>query len=920
MLNNRSRYLIFLLLVFSISANAQTKKAAPKANGKNNTTPVATDGYTRPKLSVGRAYHDLTCHFNYWFNANLKLDESIRTVNESSTDDYTQILPLYNYDNEAALAALSSTMDEVIKKASMGIQLHEKSVWAQDCYLAMGKAYYFKRSYDDALETFQFIQTKYKIKTIKGFPIPQKWYEHKLKTNQSLMWLIKTYIMMGKFDEAEAIIKDIEARKGFPIEYKDQLGLLHTLVLIKKKDYIGAVAPLAQVIKLTKKPALKVRYTYILAQLYEFGNDNKNAIAVYRQVIALKPDFVMDFHARMKMVELYSELPNLPATEIRGILMSMLSDSKYSDYYDQIYYRLAELELRNKNEKMGIQYLRLSIAASTNNLEQKGLSNKRLADIYWENPKYILAKNRYDSAYQYLPATNEFYPIVRERKDILEDVVKRIKIIQLEDSLQKLAALNPQELQKKLSKELERQKAKAMEDSLNKASNNKANTENKITENEASATFYFYNPGMKANGYNDFVKKWGNRPLADDWRRSRKNQKSFSSTTTADNADNKEDDKTNTPEEKSKTGNPELDKALAAVPTTEKQMQASTDRIVDAYYELGYLYKDRVKNEKKAIETFEKLSTKYPKNKFQAETYYILYLMYEDNKNFAQSAKYKNKILNEYPATKYAAMLKDPNYQKKEEAKKNEVFTFYDKTFEYYQGKAYQEVIDRVGTAMESFKPNPIEAKYALLKAIAVGGLGEVNNYSNELNTVIKSYPNTPEKKKAEELLAAIRDFGKEKPKLADINTSKSDGKGPSKTAGSNTNAEGSTNGTFVYEPSIEHYFVVVFKSLNPKAAAGLGNVSNFINKNHSLDNLIVTTQMLGMNSQMAIVKSFPNADKASEFLDEIDEQASQLFKGLSNAEYYTMIITQKNLEEMNKLGYSNSYQTFYEEKYFGEQ
>ncbi len=918
---SRSRYLLFFFLLFSASALAQSKKAAPKSSSKNSPSPTSTDGYTRPKLTVGRAYHDLTCHFNYWFNANLKLDESIRSVKESSEDDYTQILPLYEYDNEAALAGLSSTMDEVIKKASMGIQLHEKSVWTQDCYLAMGKAYYFKRSYEDALETFQFIQTKYKIKTIKGVPIPQKWYEHKLKTNQGLMWLIKTYIMMGKFDEAEAIVKDIEARKSFPLEYKDQLGLLHTLVLIKKKDYIRAVTPLAQVIKLTKKPELKVRYTYIMAQLYEFGEDNKNAIAVYRQVIGMKPDFVMDFHARMKMVELYSEMPNLPATEIRGILMSMLGDSKYSDYYDQIYYRLAELELRNKNEKMGIQYLRLSIASSTNNLEQKGLSNKRLADIYWGNPKYILAKNRYDSAYQYLPATNEFYPVVRERKEILEDVVKRIKIIQLEDSLQKLASLNPQELQKKLTKDLERQRAKAMEDSLNKASNNKANTENKISENEASATFYFYNPGMKANGYNDFVKKWGNRPLADDWRRSRKNQKSFTNTG-ADNGDSKEDGNDTKTVETSKTGDPELDKALAAIPVTEKQMQASTDRIVDAYYELGYLYKDRVKNEKKAIETFEKLSTKYPKNKFQAETYYVLYLINEENKNFAQSAKYKNKILNEYPNSKFAAMLKDPNYQKKEDAKKNEVFTYYDKTFEYFQGKAYQEVIERIATAMGSFNPNPIEAKYALLKAIATGGLGDVTNYSNELNSVIKTYPNTPEKKKAEELLAALRDFGKEKPKIADNNSNKSDNNTnkTGKTSGSNANAAGASGGSFEYDPSIEHYFVVVFKSLNPKAAAGLGNVSNFINRNHSLDNLIVSTQMLGMNSQMAIVKSFPNADKASEFLDEIDEQASQLFKGLSNSEYYTMIITPHNFEEMNKLGYSNSYQTFYEEKYFGEQ
>ena len=40
--------------------------------------------------------------------------------------------------------------------------------------------------------------------------------------------------------------------------------------------------------------------------------------------------------------------------------------------------------------------------------------------------------------------------------------------------------------------------------------------------NQTPAEWYFYNPATVANGKNEFQRLWGQRQLADDWRRNNK--------------------------------------------------------------------------------------------------------------------------------------------------------------------------------------------------------------------------------------------------------------------------------------------------------------------------------------------------------------------------------------------------------------
>jgi tetratricopeptide (TPR) repeat protein len=128
-----------------------------------------------------KRYHNLTLHYNYWFNANELFDNSIVKLNDQVKENYNQVLPVYPY-KALEPSASKSDMESVIKKAATGIGLHRYSAWADDAYLLVGAGQYVKKDYETAESTFRYIKEEYsptavaskKAKTKKGKKAKQK--------------------------------------------------------------------------------------------------------------------------------------------------------------------------------------------------------------------------------------------------------------------------------------------------------------------------------------------------------------------------------------------------------------------------------------------------------------------------------------------------------------------------------------------------------------------------------------------------------------------------------------------------------------------------------------------------------------------------------------------------------------------------
>jgi len=245
---------------------------------------ACSGGKKGSKLSLmGGFYHNTTARYNGFYYGKLKLNRVKESMTSSLQDDYTKLLPLFT-DEEAGTGS-KGDLDSVIIKLSVVTQLHPKSKWMDDCYQLIGESYFYKGDYEDALSTFQYIVATFKEtgkkkkpsggKKIKEGDVTIPWLknsdgfsiQHKPIRNEALLWLLKTYIALGKHDEAQSIIKVLASDQTFPFDLRDEFTLINTQNFLKQERYSDVIAPLKQAIENTKKNKDKTRYTYILSQL-----------------------------------------------------------------------------------------------------------------------------------------------------------------------------------------------------------------------------------------------------------------------------------------------------------------------------------------------------------------------------------------------------------------------------------------------------------------------------------------------------------------------------------------------------------------------------------------------------------------------------------------------------------------------------
>ena len=98
-----------------------------------------------------------TSHYNFYYNANNRLNLVIERAKLSNKDDYSKMLSFYPYSLDNT-ASQKSDLDSVIYKSTAGILLHDlRSEWVDNFYLLIGKSYFLKKDFDSAALTFQFI-------------------------------------------------------------------------------------------------------------------------------------------------------------------------------------------------------------------------------------------------------------------------------------------------------------------------------------------------------------------------------------------------------------------------------------------------------------------------------------------------------------------------------------------------------------------------------------------------------------------------------------------------------------------------------------------------------------------------------------------------------------------------------------------
>lgn len=866
-----------------------------------------------------RLYHNTTSHYNWYFNATEIMKNTNTQLHNNKEEDYLELLPVYVLPNEEEQKNLFPTMDQIIEKCSTIIDRHslevkrdkdkrkkEHNKWIDDSYLLIGKANYYKGRYSTAIEMFSYTAKKYKGEDSRF---------------DAAIWLARTYVEIGKYSKAITVLSVIESDKGKdkPDDFEAKLATVYADMYLRQERFKEALPYIDDAATYTEEKREKVRMTFILAQVYNQLNRSQDAIESYGRVVDLRPEYEIEFYAKISQALSYDR--KLNPQKIKDMLWAMAKDEKNEEYYDQIYYALGEIEYESQHIEEAIDHYKTSTRKSVGNPKQKGKSFLRLAEIHFNDRQYEVAKNYYDSTTTYLPEDFPNYETIAATGESLIGLVDNLQTIERNDSLLALVDMSDKEREKKildmivkLEEEEDERRQKELE-ALERIQN--APPAGGKKGYGSGKNWYFYNASTIGSGYQEFQRKWGSRKLEDNWRRSNKaseKQQDEMQDAVADSAGG-------ALAGANQSSIKSLDEYLAELPMSDSAYAATHNQIIDALYNVGTIYKERLKDDDNATESFLRITSDYDTSATAPSAFYQLYRIYLEKEESGQfvgtgfrdnSEYYKNVILADYPNSEYAKLILNPDYGSADDEKYAEEKAAYEEIYKKYSRRQYNDVIMACNSVIQEEPNNNFLGKYYLVKALTIGERKDAGSYENILKEIVTKFSGTEEGEKAAELLGELN---KAKSRLAQQKDDPKDDDNLADKDEKDDKADDVNTSMFKVDEDSEHFFAVVFPKTEGNATTIKESIADFHAAYFRTAKLRITNSFIDKDHQIIIVRSFDNADQAMEYYDTFKVNTEEL-KEINEKDYAKFAITTKNFTVLFRNKNADVYSAFFSQNY----
>jgi tetratricopeptide (TPR) repeat protein len=794
-------------------------------------------------------YHELTTHYNGYFNGNESYKAGVERLEANVDENFDEVLPIYITGDENNAKAIFGDMDRAIQKATKMIEKHsmrikgeEKNRWIDENYMLIGKARFYRMEYISALDAFNFVYLK--------FPNDPSYYEAQL-------WIARTHMAMGNYTSALLSLDNIAGERNTPEELRTEINAFYAQAYYDRGMYEDAIDFMFQSLAQAKDKEKRIRRTFILGQLYEKNGECHKAVPQYGEVVKLNPEYKYEFNAQIRRALCVSERGR-NKNAIKDALIKMAEDDKNAEYLDQIYYALGEIAYNEEKTEEAIQYFKASSASSVGNMKQKAMTYMRLAEIFFENRKYVPAQAYYDSTMMVLPREHVDYVEISRLTKNLTELVTHLITIQTQDSLQALARMSESDRNKAIDKMINKIKEdeKRAEREAQRGFNQKMRIEQENRDRGGGGTgggWYFYNPSTVSFGYSEFTRIWGDRKLEDNWRRRNKLV-----TSTDVNDAISETDTIWVGDSMMVVDKYDREYYLRFIPLTDSALAVSDSMIQNAYYQVGYIYKEKLNDLLKSADSFESLLKRYPDTPKKLRLYFNLYRVYTSLQFDKEASHYKSLILNEYPNSEYAQVILDPEYFQKKEQEANKVEDYYRDTYTLFTQRKYSSVIKNAEYAIKAYPGHPLLSKFAFLRALSLGSKGEEELIA-ALEELIANYNGTAE---AEEARAMLRYY------KADVSESTGE-------------SEDSVDDALLAEAEKlyqdgsgkQHFFVLIA----PNGSVDFNTLNSFVsdfNRNFfETQNLNVRSLFLDQDNQMISVRTFKDDEIAKNYFTSLSSE-----------------------------------------------
>lgn len=735
---------------------------------------IITGCSTQKNTKASRAYHQMCTDYNVGFNAENAYIEGQKEINKSAKDDFTQLIEMYSISYKENQTVATSQMERTIEKCRKAIKKHSitkkpkrnKDKWKEpkyqyfynqeefvhgvkEAWILLGKAELHKGDFLGAASTFGYIQRHYPSD-------PEIVCEARI-------WQARAYGEMDWVYEAWQVfdqIKENDVVKRLNADYAEVKAFL----LMKDKNYKEAILYLQLATKKENNKYLSSRFNYLLGQLYLEQNQVDKATESFKLAVRQSQTYSMEFNARLMMLQCNDESWQKNVKKLKR----MAKNYNNKDYKDQIYTVVGNIYLNHKDTAEAIEAYKTAIEESTRGGVEKAAVLITLGDLYYSQKEYIDAHPCYQEASGILNAEHPDYKRVMKLGEALGELAVNYNTVELQDSLQHLSTLTEEEQLKIVEKIIEEVKkeeeeaARLAKEAETKGFEESTRPSMSMPTLGGAKDWYFYNQQLKTQGAQQFKQKWGKRVLEDNWRRANKVSTAPDMNEELGMENEKLDEDGNpivSDEQKVDDGVPAHhtpEYYLAQIPKDSADIAASNVAIADALYAMAVIYDEKLNDLPMSLETYQEFQRRFAKDSRELEGYYSSYRICGklDDKDVQET--YRQRIITEYPESKYAAVLSQPDYLERTKEMLALQDSLYADTYLAYSKGNFNTVFANYDNMAKNYSMSSLMPKFAFLNALSIGKTQPEEPFYQALTELVEKYPQSDVTPMCKDILALM--------------------------------------------------------------------------------------------------------------------------------------------------------------------
>ncbi|SEH60039.1 type IX secretion system periplasmic lipoprotein PorW/SprE [Epilithonimonas hominis] len=768
------KYLLIILAIFSVAAcNPRTKKKKTKSGPINrfmtfhNTLFNSREAFlaemeSRDKSHIDNFYDPYISVYTTEDNiSDIQNGMSTNATNDTDMDAPRGLRSNQNFSgnfsssqaNKKGATALQITEAKALKtisKYSVLVSGVEKNKKIFDAYMLLAKARMYQGKYLESLDALSYIFNT--MSKDKRLPLAK-------------IYQAANYSKMKEYYRADEVYRDLEEDPKIKLS-REQLRILKVyqadnFLKWGKKELAAEV--LEDAFTYNKNRKTKSRIAFLRGQILAGLGKKSEARESFAAAYKYANSYEFEVKSQIEIAKTFDGKAD-SYEEAIAYLDKIAKKGTYASRKNELYYASGLVAASATKDSIADSFFRKALKEKQSDPQIRGLTYSELAKKYFAKDDYLTAGIYYDSALAVMTYKPE--------KDRLTELTANIKklsknyyIVKKNDSILALTKMTDAEKrdyftkyidkikQKEAAAELEKRKAERSKGFDNSDYNANSIFANNSTDsnsfqnfgiNTGGSTFYFANTNNIPRGENAFRQVWGSRTLQDNWRYSAK-------AATIEDMKNEALGIANVPDPRRLE--PEF--YIEKIPTSKQELANLKKQRDTASLGMGRMYENFFGNTKLATKTLYDLVDSKPDEETDLMALYNIFI-FNYEKNPADAERAKQIILQKYPYTSYAEFVKNPkskDFNKSTES----VEKLYADAYKLYLTEKYTEASTMIDKAIADNPKDALVPKFYLLNAYNSGKTAGKEIMILQLEQIALNYGNTPEGKKAKDLLKFLK-------------------------------------------------------------------------------------------------------------------------------------------------------------------